>query len=138
VRFIDANVFLYALLKPRRKLSDRELEVKEKARAILSRVNSGELVLTTVVHLSEVANVLEDIAGAETAALFLRDLFTKENIVIEPVSPDEYLLSTFLALEKGISVNDALAYIIMKRRGVSEIYTFDKHFEKLDVKIARE
>jgi predicted nucleic acid-binding protein len=68
----------------------------------------------------------------------LRDLFTKENIVTEPVSPDEYLLSTFLALEKGISVNDALAYIIMKRRGVSEIYTFDKHFEKLDVKIARE
>ena len=37
MRFIDANVFLYALLKPRRKLSERELEVKEKARVILAR-----------------------------------------------------------------------------------------------------
>jgi len=38
----------------------------------------------------------------------------------------------------GVSVNDALAYLIMKRRNVNEIYTFNKHFEKLNVKIVGE
>lgn len=54
MRFIDANVFTYAILKPRRPLSDREREIKERAKRILRRVNEGEEVATTVVHLSEV------------------------------------------------------------------------------------
>ncbi len=53
------------------------------------------------------------------------------------MSAGDYLASSLLALEKGVSVNDALACVIMKRKNVDEIYTFDKHFEKLDVKVAQ-
>jgi len=42
---------------------------------------------------------------------------------------------TVFTEEWGISVNDALSYLIMKERSINEIYTFDKHFEKLNVKI---
>ncbi len=69
MKFADANVFIYAILKPRRELSEKELEIKSRAKAILARINEGEEVFTTVVHLSEVANVLEDCAGAKLAAL---------------------------------------------------------------------
>jgi len=138
VRFVDANVFIYAILKPRRELSEKELEIKSRAKAILARINESEEVLTTVIHLSEVANVLEDCAGAKLAAAFVRDLLSRENVVVEAVSAGDYLASSLLALEKEVSVNDALAYVIMKRRNVDEIYTFDKHFEKLDVKVVQE
>jgi len=138
VRFIDTNVFLYAILKPRRRLTEKELEIKEKARKIVSRVNNGERVLTTVVHISEIANILEDIIGVQNAAIFLRDIFAKKNILIVSVDPKDYLESIFLALEKDVSVNDALAYVIMKKAGIKEIYTFDKHFEKLNVVIVNE
>jgi len=138
VRFIDANVIIYAVLKPRRPLTDRERGVKERAKSILSRVDEGERVLTTVVHLSEVANVLEDVAGAVLAARLVHDLLAKENVVVEAISAEDYLESAVLAGEKGVSVNDALAYLVMRKRGVREIYTFDKHFEKLDVDIVEE
>jgi predicted nucleic acid-binding protein len=90
-------------------------------------------VITTIVHLSEAANVLEDVAGIYFAAKFIRDVLLKKNITVE-----DYIESAIFAEEWGISVNDALAYLTMKRKGVNEIYTFDKHFEKLDVKIIRE
>jgi predicted nucleic acid-binding protein len=35
-------------------------------------------------------------------------------------------------------VNDALAYLVMVRRGVREVYTFDRHFERLDVVVVTE
>ena len=38
-----------------------------------------------------------------------------------------------VAKREMISVNDALAYVVMKKEGIKEIYTFDKHFRKLDV-----
>ena len=59
-------------------------------------------------------------------------------MVVEAVSAEDYLESAVLAGEKGVSVNDALAYLVMRRRGVREIYTFDKHFEKLDVDVVKE
>ena len=137
MRFIDANVFIYAVLKPRGPLSEEVSRIKQGERSILSRVNSGEEVVTTVVHLSEVANVLEDVAGIKVATSFIRDLMTKENIIVDPVAPKEYLESVLLAEEKRVSVNDALAYLAMRRRGIEEIYTFDKHFERLGVRIVK-
>ena len=38
MRFIDANVFLYAVVKPRGGMSGEILERKEKAKRILRRV----------------------------------------------------------------------------------------------------
>ena len=53
MRFIDANVFLYALLKPKPNLPKEVIEKKKQAREILRRIENGEEVATTVVHLSE-------------------------------------------------------------------------------------
>ncbi len=86
-------------------------------------------------HLSEVANVLEDAANLSFAVSFLKDVLIKGNVIVEEVSDKDYMESVLLAEEKGVSINDALAYILMKRRGIEEIYTFDRHFENLDVRI---
>ena len=82
------------------------------------------------------ANVLEDAVGTRVATSFTRDLLTKENVIVDPVGAKEYLESALLAEEKRVSVNDALAYLVM-RRGIEEIYIFDRHFERLGVKVMR-
>ena len=138
MRFLDSNIFIYALLKPKRELSEDEKRIKEVSKKIVERIDGGEDVVTTIVHLSEVANILEDIAGTSFAAKFIRDVLLKKNVTVESTTVEDYIESTVFAEEWGISVNDALAYLIMKRRSINEIYTFDKHFEKLNVKIIRE
>jgi uncharacterized protein (UPF0335 family) len=102
------------LLEPKRELSEDGKRIKEVSKKIVERIDCGEDVITTIVHLSEVANILEDVAGIYFAAKFIRDVLLKKNITVE-----DHIESTVFAEEWGISVNDALAYLVMKRKGVN-------------------
>ena len=135
MRFIDANIFIYAVLKPKRELNEKERAIKNAAKEIFKRVNEGEEVITTVVHLSEVANVLEDAANLSFAISFLKDILLKKNVIVERVSDKDYMGCVLLAEEKRVSINDALAYLLMRRKGIEELYTSDKHYENLDVRM---
>ena len=137
MRFIDANVFIYAILKPKITLPEAVRRKKAAAKEIFLRVNAGEPVTTTTVHVSEVANVLEDAAGLSFAVDFLSALLLKSNLVVEPVSVDDYRESILLAQKSAISINDALAILIMERQGIDEIYTFDRHFTQAKVRIVQ-
>jgi hypothetical protein len=134
MRFIDANVFIYAILKPKRMLSPDENLIKTNAKIILERVNKGEHVLTSVIHLSEVANVLEDAVTQSFSIKFIIDLLSRSNIIVAPVSKEHYLSAAIVAENKRVSVNDALASVIMKEHDMIEIYSFDKHFDNLPLK----
>jgi predicted nucleic acid-binding protein len=138
MRFIDANVFLYATVKLKGDVRGEILERKEKSKQILLRIQRGERVITTVVHVSEVANILEAKVNLETALKFIENLMLAENIEILPVTYEDYLRALLIAKEKNVSLNDALAYLKMEEAGVEEIYTFDNHFRNLDVKIVQE
>ncbi len=137
VRFIDANVFIYAFLRPRKEPPENVKTIKESAKSILKRVNEGEEVITTVVHLSEVANVVESRAGKEKAAQIILSVLTSSNIRILDVSTADYLKATLIAGEKNLGINDALAYLKMNELTINEIYTFDRDFERLDVKVLK-
>jgi len=43
-----------------------------------------------------------------------------------------------LAKKSAISINDALAIIIMEQQGIDEIFTFDRHFNQAKVRIVQE
>ena len=137
MRFIDTTVFIYAVLKPRRELNEPEQQLKSASKEIFKRVNEGEEVITTVVHVSEVANILEDAANLSFSISFVKDLLVKRNVRVEKVNDKDYMESAILAEEKRVSSNDALAYLVMKRLDVEEIYTFDKHFWNMDVRVVR-
>jgi len=133
LRFIDANVFIHAILKPKRP-TEATIKVKDAAIKIFNRFNEGEPTLTTVVHLSEVANVLEDAAGTNFATNFIRDLLLKPNLKVVTVTLEEYLFASELALTSSVGVNDAQASLTMRKHEISEAYSFDKHLDKLKVK----
>ncbi|WP_232460909.1 type II toxin-antitoxin system VapC family toxin [Thermococcus gorgonarius] len=136
--FLDSNVFIYAFLKPRREPLDNVIAIKEKAKEILKRVSDGEEVVTTVILLSKVANVVGNRAGKGKAAEIVLSMLTSQNIMVLDVSTADYLRVALIAEERNLGINDALAYLKMRELGIDEIYTFDRDFEKLNVKIVRE
>jgi hypothetical protein len=131
MKFVDANIFIYSILKPKRKLTEPEHKMKEEAKRIFRRINEGEEVVISTSHISEIANVLEDAVNLTFSLGFSKDLLLKPNIEVEPVDSERYIAALFLAEEKGVSANDALAYEIMKEKGITKIYSFDKHFDNL-------
>ncbi|MGY0288901.1 MAG: type II toxin-antitoxin system VapC family toxin [Candidatus Methanodesulfokora washburnensis] len=138
MRFIDANVFLYAVVKPKKEVKKEILERKKRSKQILLRIENGEEVITTVVHISEVTNILEAKVNLSTALNFVESLILAGNIKVLPVLYEDYLKALLIAREKKVSVNDALAYLKMRETGIEEIYTFDNHFRNLDVKVVQE
>ncbi len=131
MRFVDSNVFLHAFLIPRRTLTREEQYVKDEAKAIVKRIDGGEEVTTTTVHLSEVVNTIEAGLGLLKPLSFLARVITSENIEVCPVSVEDYESALSLAKDNNISANDALAYLSMKCHEIREMYSFDKHFDRL-------
>ena len=132
MRFIDSNVFIHAYIKPSRRLREHEKRIKDDAKTIIARVNRGEEAVSTVVHLGEIANLLEDFMPLESALEVVRGLLLKGNIHIAEMSRQDYLSALPIAEESAVGLNDALAYIFMIREGLGEIYSFDKDFDKLE------
>jgi predicted nucleic acid-binding protein len=127
--FVDANVFIYAFLKTKRQLQQSELKMKEAAKKIVTRISGGEKVVTSVVHFSEVCNILEDYLPFEEAVLLERGLLFRENLLICEVTQEDYLKAASLAEDYHVGVNDALAYLLMKRESIGAIYSFDTDFD---------
>jgi len=132
LRFLDSSVFLHAYLKPRRSLRPEEKRVKESAKSLLSRVDKGkDKVLISVVHLSEILNIVESRLGLKESIGLLSRILSLQNIIIVGVNKEDYEKAIAIASHYNISVNDAIAYIKMKEFNLNEIYTFDKHFKNL-------
>ena len=132
MRFLDANVFIYAYLKPKRRLTEVEKKLKEGAKAIIRRVNEGEKVVTSIVHLSEIVNILENAMPIGTLSKLTKGILSSDNISISEVSNEDYLIAADLAPIYNIGINDSLALVKMRGKGINEIYSFDKHFDGIE------
>ena len=131
MRFIDASTFIYAFLKPKRPIPSKIIEMKKHAQDILERVNEGENVITSVVHVSEVANILEARVQLSECRRIISDIADKRSIEVVDVNKKLYATSIQTAEMRDISINDALAFVIMQERSIKEIYSFDKHFDNI-------
>ena len=129
MRFLDANVFIYAYYKPKRELTDKEKEMKEHAKDTITRINEGEDVITTVVHLSEVTNILKRALSMEDLYSLLIGLFSMDNVRIVDVTTEDYLGAIELTSELKMDPNDCLAVDVMRCEDINEIYTFDRGFD---------
>ena len=132
MRFLDANVFIYAYYKTKRELTEEQRIMKEKAKEIIRRINDGEEdVVTTVVHLSEVCNILKRAMKLHDLQTFLIGLYSMDNVKIVDISKDMYFTAIGLMDEFKLDPNDCLAVLVMEQEGINEIYTFDKGFDNV-------
>ena len=133
MRFLDANIFIYAFYKPRGKLTAKQAIMKEKAKEVIKKLMHGEEeFLTTVIHISEVANILKKAMPLNDLNFILSTLYSLENLKIVGISEKEYMLAIEFVKEYRMDPNDCLAIYIMRREGINEIYSFDKGFESID------
>lgn len=133
MRFLDANVFVYAYYKPRRQLTQKERLMKKEAKEIIGSINDGkEEVVTTVVQISEAANILKHGMPLERLIDMILGLFMPDNIKILSVSREMYFAATELGRDLKLDPNDALAVEAMMSSNVKEIYSFDEDFETVE------
>jgi predicted nucleic acid-binding protein len=131
MRFIDANVFIHAFLDAKRQLQPHEHKIKESAKKIILRLEEGEQMATTVVHLSEVANIFESRMPPGDSLEVLSSLMSLPNLTIIGTSGEAYRSALRAAELLGLGVNDGLAYTTITENQIVELYSFDKDFDRL-------
>jgi hypothetical protein len=133
MKFLDANVFIYAYYKPRRQLTQKEKLMKDEAKGIISAINQGkEEVITTVVQISEVVNILKHGMSLEHLTNIILGLFMLDNLKIQGVNRETYFAATELGRDLKMDSNDTLAVETMKLNAIKEIYSFDEDFSKIE------
>ena len=55
-----------------------------------------------------------------------------DNVEILGVGKNDYFAAAELGQEFGLDSNDALAVQVMQSKGLAEIYSFDRVFEKIE------
>lgn len=133
MKFLDANIFVYAYYKPKKHLTEKERQMKQHAKTIISNISKGkEDIMITVVHVSEVANILKHGMPQDQLTTIIRGLFMLDNVKIMNVTKDAYFAATELGEDLKLEPNDALAVDMMRQNNIAEIYSFDEHFNQID------
>ncbi len=133
MRFLDANIFIYAYYKPKRQLTQKESQMKEYAKKIIASISQGkEEVITTVVHVSEIVNILKHGMPLDQLITVIRGLFMLDNVKIKGVTREAYFAATELGDDLKLDINDALAVDIMRLNSLKEIYSFDENFDRIE------
>jgi hypothetical protein len=133
MRFLDANVFIYAYYKPKKQLTQKEKQMKEHAKKIVSSVSQGkEQVTTTVVHLSEIVNILKHGIPPDQLTTTIRGLFMLDNVKIMGITREAYFAAAELGDDLKLEANDALAVDVMRLNDIKEIYSFDEDFDEIE------
>jgi predicted nucleic acid-binding protein len=129
---LDANIFIYAYYRPKRQLNQKERQMKDYAKKIVNNISQGkEEVVTTVVHLSEIVNILKYSISPEQLTDNILGLFMLNNVKIYGVSEKAYFAATELGSDLKLDPNDALAIDFMRLNNLKEIYSFDEDFDKV-------
>ena len=133
MKFLGANVFIYAYYKPKKQLTQKERQMKEHAKRIISNVSQGkEDVITTVVHVSEIVNILKHGMPIDQLTDIIRGLFMLDNVRIVDVTRQAYFAATELGADLKLEANDALAVDVMRLNNIKEIYSFDEDFNQIE------
>mgnify|MGYP001100243016 CR=1 FL=1 len=123
-RFVDTNVFVYVLTR-----DPRFFEVSQR---ILRRIEDGEEAVTSTVVVDEVCVFLEmhgrsgEIPGALSS---IRSYVSMEVVSFEV--EDMARASRFVE-EYRMDWHDCLNVALMKKHGVEEVYSNDRHFDKVE------
>jgi predicted nucleic acid-binding protein len=125
MRFVDTNVFIYALTAHPR--------FGETARRILERIEGGEAAMTSTLVLCEVAWVLEAMGRQGDIKSTLEKVLSYRSLEVVEFSGDDLLMGANNMAIHNVDFNDGVNAAIMMRLGVSEAYSNDnKHLGRLD------
>jgi uncharacterized protein len=125
MRFVDANVFIYLIIQSPQK----DYEISER---ILTRIEEGEETATSLPIIQEVIKWLEYNNRKKEIGDFLTAINSYLSMNKITTSWDNYLHSVEDMNKKQMSFVDSLTLQIMKENKITEIYSNDKDFDRVD------
>jgi len=124
MRFVDANVFIYVLVKS----PETDYEI---SRRILKRVEDGEETATSLAVIQEVVDWLEYNNRKKEVRSFLTAVNSYLTMNKLNVTWDELLTAMDDMDEHKIDFVDALTLQTMKKNKINEIYSNDTDFDRV-------
>mgnify|MGYP000508603677 CR=1 FL=1 len=120
---IDANVFIELFLGQ---------EKAEECERFLEKVSSGEL---EAVVSKFTIHAIEAMLNDSTLILtFLRNIQGSLGLNVYETSMEDEMAASMLMDKVKLDFDDAVQYYLAKKLGVKAIVSYDKHFDKVDIK----
>jgi len=124
VRFVDANVFIYVLVKSPKK--DYEI-----SKRILKRIESGEETVTSLAVIQEVVDWLEYNNRKKEVKSFLTAVNSYLTMNKLLITWENFLAALDDVDKHNIDFVDALTCQTMLKNNINEIYSNDKDFDRV-------
>jgi predicted nucleic-acid-binding protein len=126
MRFLDTNIFIRFLTDDVPEKVDACEEIFKKA------VEKKETLFTTDLVIAEIVWVLESFY--ELPKNEIQDKVEKILNTPNLICPHKDLILSALILysEKNIAYTDAYNALILKENGIEELYSYDKHYDRID------
>ena len=124
MRFVDANVFIYVLVKSPKK--DYAI-----AKRILERIENGEETATSLAIIREVVDWLEYNNRKKEVRSFLTGINSYLSMEKLDIAWDEFLFALDDVDKHKIDFVDALTLQKMKKNKINEIYSNDTDFDRV-------
>ena len=125
MRFVDANVFIYILVKSPKK--DYEI-----SKGILERIENGEETVTSLAIIQEVIDWLEYNNRKKEVRSFLTGINSYLSMQKLSIAWDDFLPALNDVEKHQIDFVDALSLQKMKKNKIDEIYSNDKDFDRIE------
>ncbi|MEA3385356.1 MAG: PIN domain-containing protein [Thermodesulfobacteriota bacterium] len=126
MRFLDTNIFI-------RFLTDDDPEKADACEKTFKKaVKKEETLFTTDMVIAEIVWVLESFYKLPKNEV--RDKIEKILNTTNLICPHKNMILSALILysEKNIDYIDAYNALIMKEKGIKELYSYDKHYDRID------
>ena len=124
MRFVDANVFIYVLVKSPK-------EAYETSRQILKRIENGEEALTNTAVIQEVVDWLEYNNRKREVKNFITAINSYLTMNKINTAWDDMLTALDDMEKHDIDFVDALTLQTMKKNNIKEIYSNDTDFDRI-------
>jgi len=124
MRFIDANVFIYVLVKS----PEKDYQISQ---TILRRIENGEETATSLAVIQEVVDWLEYNNRKKEARSFLTAANSYLTMNKLNTTWNDFLTALDDMDEHNIDFVDALTLQTMKKNKINEIYSNDKDFDRV-------
>ncbi|MCJ7631637.1 type II toxin-antitoxin system VapC family toxin [Candidatus Bathyarchaeota archaeon] len=124
MRFVDANVFIYVLVKA----PEKDFEISKR---ILRRIENGEEAATSLAIIQEVADWLEYNNRKKEVRSFLTAVNSYLTLKKLNITWDGLLTALDDMDKHEIDFFDALTLQTMKKNKINEIYSNNRDFERV-------
>jgi len=120
---VDTNIFLELFLGQ---------EKADECENLLQKISSGELeAIVSKFTLHAIEAILNN---PELTLTFLRNIQGSLGLNVYDTNIEEEMAAAMLMDKAKLDYDDALQYYIAKKFGVEAIISYDKHFDKTDIK----